>query len=102
MKIARTWRRKRTPWSSCRTVRTTERTATRRYNAYRNWTKFSLTSLTNKNPRTRMGAIDNKIAIVTGAGGGIGGAIAKRFAREGAKLAVADIDADAGKSCVAA
>jgi 3-oxoacyl-[acyl-carrier protein] reductase len=40
-----------------------------------------------------MGAIENKIAIVTGGGGGIGGAIARRFAREGAKLAVADIDA---------
>ena len=39
-----------------------------------------------------MAAIDNKIAIVTGGGGGIGGAIARRFAREGAKLAVADID----------
>jgi 3-oxoacyl-[acyl-carrier protein] reductase len=39
-----------------------------------------------------MGAIENKIAIVTGGGGGIGGAIAHRFAREGAKLAIADID----------
>jgi 3-oxoacyl-[acyl-carrier protein] reductase len=40
-------------------------------------------------------AIENKIAIVTGGGGGIGGAIVRRFAREGAKLAVADIDAAA-------
>ncbi len=39
-----------------------------------------------------MGVIDNKIAIVTGGGGGIGGAIVQRFAREGAKLAVADIN----------
>jgi NAD(P)-dependent dehydrogenase (short-subunit alcohol dehydrogenase family) len=45
-----------------------------------------------------MGQIDNKIAIVTGAGGGIGGAIAFRFAREGAKIAVADIDGATGKS----
>jgi NAD(P)-dependent dehydrogenase (short-subunit alcohol dehydrogenase family) len=45
-----------------------------------------------------MGQIDNKIAIVTGAGGGIGGAIAFRFAREGAKIAVADIDGETGKS----
>ena len=45
-----------------------------------------------------MGQLDNKIAIVTGAGGGIGGAIAVRFAREGAKIAVADIDGETGKS----
>ena len=47
-----------------------------------------------------MGSIENKIAIVTGGGGGIGGAIVQRFAREGAKLAVADIDADAAKARV--
>jgi NAD(P)-dependent dehydrogenase (short-subunit alcohol dehydrogenase family) len=45
-----------------------------------------------------MGTIDNQIAIVTGGGGGIGGAVADRFAREGAKLAVVDIDADAAKA----
>jgi NAD(P)-dependent dehydrogenase (short-subunit alcohol dehydrogenase family) len=45
-----------------------------------------------------MGAIENKIAIVTGGGGGIGGAIAERFARVGAKLAIADIDTDAAKA----
>src|SRR5262245_48935255 len=49
-----------------------------------------------------MGVIDNKIAIVTGGGGSIGGAIVRRFARDGAKLTVADIDADAVRSCVAA
>jgi 3-oxoacyl-[acyl-carrier protein] reductase len=42
-----------------------------------------------------MGAIENKIAIITGGGGGIGGAVAARFANEGARLAVADIDAGA-------
>src|ERR671911_496365 len=46
-----------------------------------------------------MGAIDNKVAIVTGGGGGIGGAIVERFAREGATLAVADIDAQAVRRC---
>lgn len=46
-----------------------------------------------------MGAIDNKVAIVTGGGGGIGGAIVRRFAREGAKVAVADIDAAAARAC---
>jgi 3-oxoacyl-[acyl-carrier protein] reductase len=45
-----------------------------------------------------MGTINNKIAIVTGGGGGIGGAIADRFAREGAKIAVADIDSNAAKA----
>jgi NAD(P)-dependent dehydrogenase (short-subunit alcohol dehydrogenase family) len=40
-------------------------------------------------------ALDDKIAIVTGGGGGIGGAIAQRFYREGAKVAVVDIDAAA-------
>jgi NAD(P)-dependent dehydrogenase (short-subunit alcohol dehydrogenase family) len=46
-----------------------------------------------------MGAIENKIAIVTGGGGGIGGAIAQRFAREGAKVAVVDVDGEAAKNC---
>jgi len=46
-----------------------------------------------------MGALDGKIAIVTGGGGGIGGAIARRFAREGGKIAVADIDDGAAKTC---
>lgn len=48
-----------------------------------------------------MGAIDHKAAIVTGGGGGIGGAVARRFAREGARVAVADIDGDAAKACAA-
>ena len=48
-----------------------------------------------------MGAIDNSVAIITGGGGGIGGAIVQRFAREGAKLAVADIDTEAAKASAA-
>jgi NAD(P)-dependent dehydrogenase (short-subunit alcohol dehydrogenase family) len=47
-----------------------------------------------------MGTLDNKVAIVTGGGGGIGGAIVQRFAREGAKLAVADINLDAAQTRV--
>lgn len=47
-----------------------------------------------------MGNIDNKIAIVTGGGGGIGGAIVRRFASEGAKIAVADINTEAANARV--
>lgn len=47
-----------------------------------------------------MGTLDNKVAIVTGGGGGIGGAIVQRFAREGAKIAVADIHADTAQARV--
>lgn len=40
-----------------------------------------------------MDLLKNKLALVTGAGGGLGGAIALGFAREGARVIVADIDA---------
>ena len=42
--------------------------------------------------------LKDKIAIVTGAGAGIGEAIAIRFAEEGAKLVLADIDEAAGRA----
>jgi 3-oxoacyl-[acyl-carrier protein] reductase len=41
--------------------------------------------------------LQGKTAIVTGAGSGFGAGIAKRFAEEGAKVIVADINAQAGE-----
>lgn len=39
------------------------------------------------------GRLEGKVAVITGAAGGIGGAIAQRFAEEGARLVLADLDA---------
>ena len=44
-----------------------------------------------------MGMLDGKAAVVTGAASGIGAAVARRFAAEGARVVVADIDV-AGKA----
>lgn len=41
-------------------------------------------------------ALDGRIAIVTGGAGGIGYAIAERFLRSGARVTIADIDAEKG------
>ncbi|MDQ8035438.1 SDR family oxidoreductase [Bordetella genomosp. 1] len=46
--------------------------------------------------------ISNKVALVLGAGGGLGGAIAQALAAEGAQVAVADIDLDAAQRTAAA
>ena len=47
-----------------------------------------------------MGTFDGKVAIVTGGALGMGGDISAEFAKEGASVAVVDIDPDAGSSRV--
>src|SRR5258708_24067014 len=47
---------------------------------------------------TQMGRLDNKVAIVTGAAMGIGKAAALAMAKEGAKIAIADLDDAAGNA----
>ncbi|MFQ5667852.1 MAG: glucose 1-dehydrogenase [Candidatus Binatia bacterium] len=42
--------------------------------------------------------LDDKVALITGGGGGIGRACAKRFAAEGAQVLVVDADEDAGRA----
>jgi len=46
--------------------------------------------------------LENKSALVTGAGSGIGQCIAETYAREGARVALSDIDFDAAKSAARA
>ena len=40
--------------------------------------------------------LEDKVAIITGAGQGIGEAYARRFAKEGARVVVADVNAEKG------
>src|SRR2546430_11212341 len=45
--------------------------------------------------------LDNKVALVTGAASGFGKGIAATFAREGARVAVIDIDGEAARAAAA-
>jgi 3-oxoacyl-[acyl-carrier protein] reductase len=47
-----------------------------------------------------MGKLDNKVAVITGSGRGIGRATAVLFAKEGASVVINDIDSDAAEEAV--
>jgi NAD(P)-dependent dehydrogenase (short-subunit alcohol dehydrogenase family) len=48
-----------------------------------------------------MGRLDGKVAVITGAASGMGMVAAKLFAREGAKVVVADVTDEAGEAAAA-
>jgi NAD(P)-dependent dehydrogenase (short-subunit alcohol dehydrogenase family) len=48
-----------------------------------------------------MGGLDGRVAIVTGAGAGLGNGIAQELAKEGAAIAVLEIDADSAQTAAA-
>jgi len=51
---------------------------------------------------TSSGRLDGRVAIITGGAHGIGRTTARRFAREGAAVMLADVEAEAGREAVAA
>ena len=65
-------------------------------------TIFNILNLCEKGIGRKLMRLDNKIAIVTGGGRGIGKAVALRFAEEGAKVVVDDVNDALGTATVSA
>ncbi len=49
-----------------------------------------------------MNRLESRVAVITGGGGGIGGATCRRFAKEGARVAVLDLNLDAAERVASA
>ena len=48
-----------------------------------------------------MGRLENKVALITGAAGGVGKADAIRMAQEGAKVVLTDVNEELGRATAA-
>lgn len=56
--------------------------------------------MTSFNRRHTMNSLEHAVAIVTGAASGIGRAIAERYANDGARVVVSDVDVEGGQETV--
>src|ERR1700704_1212190 len=65
------------------------------------WSRSASTSSpASRSRKILMGRLEDKVAIITGAGQGIGLAYAERFLAEGAKVVVAEINEDRAASAM--